>query len=206
MINVGTLVAGLYDATEMIISSSMLGVENQIPLWSASSIPLPVILEDAKATQGATSSMISSVTFEELLRNLPPNIASDKEISKSATSHATTADYLPNGKIPPCSRKRQLTGTWARFSSEPISLSIPFSGLSQNTSLPRAILLCPFSPKICITLARKQFLWPVVFVTDSGHWQPPDVRATNLQEAVGFAKEWELDDVVLASEPFVLAV
>ena len=55
-------------------------------------------------------------------------------------------------------------------------------------------------------LARKQFCWPVVFVTDSGHWHPTDVRATNLQEAVGFAKKWELDDVALASEPFVLAL
>lgn len=38
-----------------------------------------------------------------------------------------------------------------------------------------------------------------------GNWQPTDLRATNLQETVTFAKKWELDGVVLASEPFVLA-
>ncbi len=54
-------------------------------------------------------------------------------------------------------------------------------------------------------LARKQGRWPVIFGTDSGNWQPTDVRAKNLQEAVSFAKNWELDGVLLASEPFVLA-
>lgn len=69
----------------------------------------------------------------------------------------------------------------------------------------RAVLLSSFSPEICIMLARKQSRWPVVFGTDSGNWQPTDVRATSLQEAVSFAKKWELDGIVLASEPFVLA-
>lgn len=31
------------------------------------------------------------------------------------------------------------------------------------------------------------------------------LRATNLQEAISFAKKWELDGLALASEPFVLA-
>lgn len=76
--------------------------------------------------------------------------------------------------------------------------------LSKHIST-RAVLLSSFSPEICIMLALKQFRWPVVFGTDSGNWQPTDVRASNLQEAVSFAKKWELDSVVLTSEPFVLA-
>ncbi len=76
--------------------------------------------------------------------------------------------------------------------------------LSKHIST-RAVLLSSFSPEICILLARKQSRWPVAFGTDSGNWQPTDVRATNLQEAVSFAKKWELDGVVLAGEPFVLA-
>lgn len=73
--------------------------------------------------------------------------------------------------------------------------------LSKHIST-RAVLMSSFSPEICIMLARKQFRWPVFFGTDSGNWQPTDVRATNLQEAVSFSKKWELDGVVLASEPF----
>lgn len=69
----------------------------------------------------------------------------------------------------------------------------------------RAVLLSSFSPEICILLARKQFRWPVLFLTDSGNSQQTDVRATNLQEAVSFAKKWDLDGVVSASEPFVFA-
>jgi glycerophosphoryl diester phosphodiesterase len=76
--------------------------------------------------------------------------------------------------------------------------------LSKHIST-RAVLLSSFSPEICIMLARKQSRWRFVFCTGSGNLQPTDVRATNLQEAVSFAKKWELDGVVLASEPFVLA-
>lgn len=76
--------------------------------------------------------------------------------------------------------------------------------LSKHIST-RAVLLSSFSPEICIMLARKQSRWPVAFCTDSSNWQASDVRATNLQEAVNFAKKWELDGVVLSSEPFVLA-
>ena len=64
--------------------------------------------------------------------------------------------------------------------------------LSKHIST-RAVILSSFSPEICVMLARKQSRWPVVFGTDSGNWQPTDVRATNLQEAVSFAKKWEID-------------
>ncbi len=69
----------------------------------------------------------------------------------------------------------------------------------------RAVLPSSFSPEICILLARKQSRRPVVFLTVSGNSTQTDVRATNLQEAVSFAKKWEIDGIVLASEPFVLA-
>lgn len=76
--------------------------------------------------------------------------------------------------------------------------------LSKHIST-RAVLLSSFSPEICIMQARKQCRWPVVFGTNSGSWQPTDVCATSLQEAISFAKKWELDGVLLASGPFVLA-
>lgn len=142
------------------------------------------------------------VTFEHVLRKLPPNIALNIEISKSQPP------MLPeNLKIVEYPMLSEATVDWnmdpffieANFFADTILLC-----LSKHIST-RAVLLSSFSPEICILLARKQFRWPVVFGTDSGNWQPTDVRATNLQEAISFAKKWELDGVVLASEPFVLA-
>lgn len=69
----------------------------------------------------------------------------------------------------------------------------------------RSIFLSSFSPEICILLSLKQSRWPVVFGTDSGNWQPTEIRATTLQEGLRFAKKWDLDGLVLASEPFVYA-
>lgn len=76
--------------------------------------------------------------------------------------------------------------------------------LSEHISS-RSILLSSFSPEICILLALKQSRWPVFFGNDSGNWQPTEVRATTLQEGVRFAKKWNLDGLVIASEPFVYA-
>jgi glycerophosphoryl diester phosphodiesterase len=63
----------------------------------------------------------------------------------------------------------------------------------------RPILLSSFSPEICTLVALKQARWPVVFLTDAGNWQPTEVRATNLQEGVRFAKKWDLDGLALAA-------
>ena len=54
-------------------------------------------------------------------------------------------------------------------------------------------------------LARKQSRWPIFFLTNAGNSIQTDIRAINLQEAVSFAKKWELEGVVIVSEPFVLA-
>ena len=69
----------------------------------------------------------------------------------------------------------------------------------------RTVILSSFSPEICILLTRKQSRWPVAFLTDSGCSPQADVRATSVQEAVNFAKSWDLDGVVCASDPYVFA-
>ncbi|KAL8726873.1 MAG: hypothetical protein Q9166_006425 [cf. Caloplaca sp. 2 TL-2023] len=127
------------------------------------------------------------VTLEQLLRNLPPNIALSIEIKYPMLSEA-----INDWKMDPFFIE-------ANFFTGTILLC-----LSKHISN-RAVLLSSFSPEICILLARKQSRWPVLFLTDSGNSQQTDVRAANLQEAMSFAKRWDLDGVVLASEPFVLA-
>jgi glycerophosphoryl diester phosphodiesterase len=69
----------------------------------------------------------------------------------------------------------------------------------------RPMIFSSFSPEICILLSLKQSSYPVLFLNDSGNYPTGDIRASSLQEAVHFVKRWNLDGIVMASEPFVLA-
>ncbi|KAH8784838.1 hypothetical protein F5882DRAFT_518383 [Hyaloscypha sp. PMI_1271] len=120
------------------------------------------------------------VTFEQLLTQLPPHIGMDIELT------------IDDWNMDPFFVE-------TNFFTDTILLC-----LSKYISS-RSILLSSFSPEICILLALKQSRWPVLFGNDSGNWQPTEVRATTLQEGLSFAKKWNLDGLVLASEPFVYA-
>lgn len=67
----------------------------------------------------------------------------------------------------------------------------------------RPIWFSSFSPELCILLSTKQHLYPVLFLTESGNIPTRDIRAISYQEAVRFAKKWNLKGVVPASEPLV---
>jgi len=69
----------------------------------------------------------------------------------------------------------------------------------------RPIMLCSFSPEICILLALKQARYPIIFGNDSGNFPTGDVRASNVQEAVRFAQRWNIDGLALGCEPLVMA-
>ncbi|CZT47712.1 uncharacterized protein RSE6_08306 [Rhynchosporium secalis] len=129
----------------------------------------------------------SFVTFGGLLNSLPLNIGMDIEIKYPMLSEATD-----DWKMDPFFIE-------ANFFTDTILLC-----LAEHIST-RPVLLSSFSPEICILLALKQSRWPVFFGNDSGNWQPTEIRATNLQEGLNFAKKWHLDGLVLASEPLVLA-
>jgi glycerophosphoryl diester phosphodiesterase len=77
--------------------------------------------------------------------------------------------------------------------------------LSHHSCHSRPIMFSSFSPEICILVSLKQTSFPIFFLSDSGNWPTGDVRASSLQEAIHFAKRWNLDGVVMASEPFVYA-
>ncbi|KAL8678176.1 MAG: hypothetical protein Q9186_005467, partial [Xanthomendoza sp. 1 TL-2023] len=127
------------------------------------------------------------VTLEQLLRKLPSDIALNIEIKYPMLSEA-----IDDWKMDPFF-------TEANFFTDTILLC-----LSKHISN-RAVPLSSFNPNLCILLARKQSRWPVLFLTDSGNSQQTDGRAAYLQEAMSFAKKWDLDGVVMASEPIVLA-
>lgn len=67
----------------------------------------------------------------------------------------------------------------------------------------RSILFTSFSPELCILAAHKQDMYPVMFLNESNLFPTGDIRASNLQEAVHFARHWGLPGVVVSSEPFV---
>ena len=60
-----------------------------------------------------------------------------------------------------------------------------------------------FSPEICILLPRKQDIYPVYFLTESGHIPSADARADSLQEAIHFARAWRLPGIIARSQPLV---
>lgn len=70
----------------------------------------------------------------------------------------------------------------------------------------RPIILSSFTPEICILLSVKQQVYPVMLITNAG--KPPvadkELRASSLQAAIRFAKQWNLAGLVLSSETYLL--
>ncbi|KAI1131418.1 Glycerophosphoryl diester phosphodiesterase family-domain-containing protein [Nemania abortiva] len=67
----------------------------------------------------------------------------------------------------------------------------------------RPIFFSSFSPELCMLLAAKQNIYPVLFLTESGYIPTRDIRALSFQEAVRFAKKWNLEGVVVRSQPIM---
>lgn len=72
-----------------------------------------------------------------------------------------------------------------------------------NLAGARPIVLSSFSPEVCICLRLKQTDYPVMFLTESGHCKAGDVRATSVQEAVHFARSWDLAGTVQRTDPLL---
>lgn len=60
----------------------------------------------------------------------------------------------------------------------------------------RDVILSTFHPEVCIMLALKQDTFPVMFLTEAGNSPLVDVRAKSLQEAIKFARRWNLVGVI----------
>ncbi|KAI4132824.1 MAG: hypothetical protein LQ338_000528 [Usnochroma carphineum] len=68
----------------------------------------------------------------------------------------------------------------------------------------RSITFSSFSPDVCIMLSTKQQVYPVLFINKAGSVPTGDFRASNLQQAIQFAKAWRLAGIVMLSDVFVL--
>ncbi|KAL8720367.1 MAG: hypothetical protein Q9225_002755 [Loekoesia sp. 1 TL-2023] len=67
----------------------------------------------------------------------------------------------------------------------------------------RSITFSSFSPETCIMLSLKQQDYPVLFINKAGSVPTGDIRASNLQQAIQFAKAWQLAGIVMLSDVFV---
>jgi glycerophosphodiester phosphodiesterase len=67
----------------------------------------------------------------------------------------------------------------------------------------RHIVFSSSNPDMCLCLNFKQPSMPIMFITDSGTEKVSDIRASSLQEAIRFARRWNLLGIVSAAEPFV---
>lgn len=156
----------------------------------------------------------SFATLETLLTKLPDSIKFDIEISKSLP-HSWNCG-LPVGVICLSSPVRFFSIEYPMlfeahdWQMETFGVEVNHLvdhildrvyRLAQN----RTIFFSSFSPEVCILLSRKQHVYPVYFLTESGHIPSSDACADSLRDAVWFAKSWRLAGVISRSQPLVLS-
>ncbi|RLV91695.1 Glycerophosphodiester phosphodiesterase GDE1 [Spathaspora sp. JA1] len=73
----------------------------------------------------------------------------------------------------------------------------------ENNIMKRDIIFSSFHPDVCILLSLKQPTIPILFLTESGTTPMADIRASSLQNAIRFAKKWNLLGIVSAAAVFV---
>lgn len=67
----------------------------------------------------------------------------------------------------------------------------------------RNLVVSSFHPDICTMLSLKQPSIPVLFLTDSGCSPVADIRSSSLQNAIRFARKWNLLGIVTNATPIV---
>lgn len=72
----------------------------------------------------------------------------------------------------------------------------------ENTS-GRDILFSSFHPDICLLLSLKQPTMPILYLTEAGTEPMADIRASSLQNAIRFAKKWNLLGIVSNAKTLV---
>ncbi|KAM3162988.1 Glycerophosphodiester phosphodiesterase GDE1 [Lachancea thermotolerans] len=69
----------------------------------------------------------------------------------------------------------------------------------------RDIIFSSFHPDVCIMLSLKQPSFPILFLTEGGTKKTVDPRAASLQNAIRFARTWNLLGIVSAAKPVIMA-
>ncbi|SCU94647.1 LANO_0E07514g1_1 [Lachancea nothofagi CBS 11611] len=69
----------------------------------------------------------------------------------------------------------------------------------------RDIIFSSFHPDICVMLSLKQPSFPILYLTEGGAKKTLDARASSLQNAIRFARTWDLLGIVSAAKPIIKA-
>ncbi|KAL8897118.1 MAG: hypothetical protein Q9207_007371, partial [Kuettlingeria erythrocarpa] len=126
-----------------------------------------------------------STTLEELLRRLPDSVAFNLEMKYPMLWEAEDRDM--------------------DFFAMELNLFVDtILQTVYRLGAKRSITFSSFSPEICILLSVKQKEYPVLFINKAGSVPTGDLRASNLQQAMQFAKIWGLAGIVMLSDVFVL--
>ncbi|WPK27705.1 hypothetical protein PUMCH_005102 [Australozyma saopauloensis] len=125
------------------------------------------------------------VTLKELFKRLPKNVGFNIEIKYPMLDEAQKEDM---GDI----------AFDMNFYIDTILKVI----YDENVS-GRDILFSSFHPDICLILSLKQPTMPILFLTEAGTTLMADIRASSLQNAIRFAKKWNLLGLVSAAATLV---
>ncbi|KAH7325669.1 Glycerophosphoryl diester phosphodiesterase family-domain-containing protein [Stachybotrys elegans] len=138
-----------------------------------------------KANMRSSSIHDPFIKLEELFRGMPESVAFDMEIKYPMLFEA--GDFKMD--------------TYAMELNH--FLDTILSVVFKHAGPKRKIIISTFSPEVCMLLAVKQQIYPIVFLNDSSNWPTGDPRALSTQTAVHFARQFGLAGVAMAAEPFV---
>lgn len=138
-----------------------------------------------KGNSRGSSIASNFVTLKELFKRLPKNIGFNMELKYPMLDEA----------------QKESMGEFAfdmNFYVDTI-LKVVYD---ENKS-GRDILFSLFHPDICVLLSMKQPTIPILYLTEAGTQPMADIRALSLQNAIRFAKKWNLLGIVSAAETLV---
>lgn len=128
----------------------------------------------------------SFVTLKELFKKIPPNVGFNIECKYPMADEAEQEDI---GQI------AVEMNHWVDT-----VLQVVYDNANG-----RDIMFSSFHPDVCVMLSLKQPSIPILFLTEAGTAQMADVRASSLQNAVRFARSWNLLGIVAAAAPIIEA-
>lgn len=137
-----------------------------------------------KGNSRGSSIASSFATLEELFKKLPESVGFNIECKYPMLDEAENEDFEPTAIS---------LNKWVD-----VVLNTVFDNKGE-----RNVIFSSFHPDICIMLSLKQPAIPILFLTEGGSNFMADIRASSLQEAIRFAKKWNLLGIVSAANPIV---
>lgn len=138
-----------------------------------------------KGNARGLSVALSFVTLEELFRKLPSNVGFNIELKYPMLDEA----------------EMEQMGEVAVDLNTYVDTILKVIYDANLTN--RDILFSLFHPDVCVLLSLKQPLIPILFLSEAGTAPMADIRALLLQNAIRFAKKWNLLGIVLAAGTLV---